>query len=63
MRTEITSESLKATPPVAVTALTWMHGVTLNDIVLLATLAYIGLQAAYLVWKWVREYRRGRRRD
>jgi hypothetical protein len=57
MRAEIAQESLKATPPVTVTAVTWMSGLTLNDYVLLATLAYVALQAGYLVWKWVREIR------
>lgn len=58
MRVAIASESLKATPPVTVTALTWMQGMTLPDAVALATLIYIGLQAGYLIWKWVREARK-----
>lgn len=57
MRVEITNEGLKAMPPVTVTAVTWMHGLTLNDYVLIGTLVYIGLQAAYLIWKWAREAR------
>ena len=61
MKAEITQEGLKTTPPVAVMAWTWMHGVTLNEIVALATLGYIVLQAAYLIWKWIREYKRGRK--
>ena len=58
MKAAVAQESLKAAPPVTVTAVTWMSGLTLNDYVLLATLAYIALQAAYLAWKWVREIRR-----
>lgn len=57
MKAAIAAESLKAGPPVTVTAVTWMSGLTLNDYVLIGTLIYIALQAAYLVWKWVREYR------
>lgn len=55
MRAEITTESLKSAPPVTVTAFAWMHGLSLNEVVALATLAYIGLQALYLLWKWWRE--------
>jgi hypothetical protein len=61
MRQEIAQEAVKATPPVAVAGSAWFLGLTLNDIVLLATLAYIGLQAGYLVWKWFREIKRGRK--
>jgi hypothetical protein len=60
MKDAIAAESLKATPPVTVTAVTWMSGLTLNDYVLLATLAYIALQAAYLIYRWVLEVRRGK---
>ena len=30
-------------------------GLTLNEVVAVATLAYIALQMGFLVWKWVRE--------
>lgn len=62
MKTEVTHESLKASPPVAVTV-AWMNGLTMNELVAIATLAYIALQAGYLIWKWIREYKRTRRRD
>lgn len=58
MRVAIASESLKATPPITVTAVAWMNGLNLTDFVALATLIYICLQAGYLVWKWVKEARR-----
>lgn len=58
MRMEVASESLKATPPVTITALAWMNALTLNEVVALATLGYIALQAGYLIWKWVREARK-----
>ncbi len=60
MKAAIAQESLKATPPVTVTAVAWMQGLTINEFVGLATLAYIALQAGYLVWKWIREARKGR---
>lgn len=58
MRVAIANEGLKATPPATVTAISWMNGLTLNEYVAIGTLIYIGLQAAYLVWKWVREARK-----
>lgn len=39
----------KVSPPVTVWAL------TLNEWVAIATLLYIALQAAHLIWKWVRD--------
>lgn len=57
MRVAIANEGLKATPPVTVTAVAWMQGLTINEVVGYATLVYIVLQAGYLVWKWVREAR------
>jgi len=53
MKTTIQTETLKSVPAVtgAVT-----YGLTLNELVAIATLVYITLQAAYLVWKWIREY-------
>lgn len=50
---EVGAEALKATPPVTVASLT-IAGVSLNDLVLLATLAYIVLQASFLLYRWWR---------
>jgi hypothetical protein len=54
----------KAAPPIGVTLWAWM-GSNLPTAVALATLIYIVLQIAHLVWIWSRERRRGRiiRRD
>jgi hypothetical protein len=49
---EVGNEAIKASPPIAVVGATTMSGMTLQDWVLVATLAYIALQAAWLVWKW-----------
>lgn len=46
---DVGAASLKAAPPFTVWAL------TLNEWVAIATLGYVALQAAYLVWKWRRE--------
>lgn len=60
MKQEIAHEAAKASPPVAVTAWAWMSGLALTDLVALATLAYVVLQTAYLLWRWSREVRRRR---
>jgi hypothetical protein len=44
--------AIKSAPPVTVAAM------TLNQWVAVATIAYIALQACYLVWKWRRDSRR-----
>lgn len=56
MRQEIAQETAKSAPAVLVTGWAWTSGLSLTDLVALATLAYIALQAGYLVWKWWREY-------
>ncbi|WP_084025432.1 hypothetical protein [Bordetella flabilis] len=56
---ELGTEALKATPPVVVTAAMssgWWSDP--NHWVIAATLCYIALQSAHLVWKWRREARR-----
>lgn len=50
------SEAAKASPPLTVAAL------TLNEWVAVATIIYIALQAAYLIWKW-RQGARAKRGD
>lgn len=49
---EVRVETIKTVPALAGAA---VYGITLNEWVAIATLIYIGLQAAYLIWKWVRE--------
>lgn len=54
---EAFSASAKAMPPVAVSSFT-AAGMTLEQWVLVATLIYTVLQAAHLVYKFVRDRRR-----
>lgn len=54
---DFSRELVNSVPPVTVAAL------TLNEWVMIASLAYIVLQAAYLIRKWVREERRRSTRD
>lgn len=55
MKAEVAQEAYKATPPVVITGWAWLNGLPIEKWVGWATLVYIGLQAAYLVWKWYRE--------
>lgn len=51
---DVAAEAAKASFPVGVSLAT-LGGLTLHDLVMLATLVYIVLQAAYLLWKWYRQ--------
>lgn len=51
---EFAEQSIKGAPPaLASTAL--IFGVSLQDSVLIVTLAYLALQIAYLIYKWGRD--------
>lgn len=52
-KSDLAAEAVKSAPPVTVAGLT-VAGVSLNDLVLLATLIYITLQAGFLLYRWVR---------
>lgn len=58
MKNDVAQEVWKATPPASVTAWAWINGLTLDKWVAIATLVYIALQAAHLLWKWYRDWRR-----
>lgn len=58
MREAIAAEGLKATPPITVSVVAFTQGLTISDAVGYATLAYIAMQAAYLLWRWIREARK-----
>lgn len=47
--TDFAVEALKGTPVVAAAA--W----TLNDLLIVISIAYVLFQSAYLAWKWRRE--------
>lgn len=49
----------KASPALAVSA-AGIAGMPLETWVIVLTLVYLGLQIAYLVWKWARDLRRDR---
>ncbi len=58
MRSDIAHESLKSSPPAAVTAWAFLNGMTLEKWLALTTLVYVVIQAAYLIWKRYREWRK-----
>lgn len=58
MKEAVAAEGLKATPPITVSIVAFTQGLTISDAVGYATLAYIAMQAAYLLWKWIREARK-----
>jgi len=51
-KSDVLTEAVKAAPPVAITTAVTVGGLTLNELVALATLLYIVLQSGWLVWKW-----------
>jgi hypothetical protein len=52
-KSDLIAEAAKSAPPVTVAGLT-VAGVSLNDVVLIATLCYIVMQAGFLLYRWVR---------
>ncbi len=52
-KTDIAAEAAKATPPVTVAGAT-LAGVTVNELILWATLVYLVLQIAFLLYRWGR---------
>ena len=54
-RTEVGVEAAKAAPPAMVVASNKLLGLDLPTVVAIATLLYLVIQIAYLVWKWMNE--------
>lgn len=53
--TEFASEAAKGAPPVAVATGSIIGVIDINWILAAATICYVILQGAYLLWKWRRE--------
>lgn len=58
MKAELASEGTKSSPAVVLSVLATIDAITLNEWVAIFTLFYVGLQSAFLVWKWRREYKK-----
>jgi hypothetical protein len=54
MKQEVLNQSVQATPSMSL-LFSWVMGVSLNQYYLAAAIGFIGLQAAYLIWKWRKE--------
>lgn len=52
-KTDITPALAKTAVPAGI-SIASLLGMPLSDLVLVATLIWIGLQSAFLIWKWVR---------
>lgn len=59
---EVVENVVRVTPPVTVSAAS-VAGIPLETWVYIATLAYIGLQAGFLVYRWWFEHKRNSRED
>ena len=54
---------MQTTPGAASAGAARLGGVPLSDWAVIATIAFIALQAAYLIWKWRRDYLRAQARQ
>jgi hypothetical protein len=52
-KSDIAAEAVKAAPPITVAGAT-VAGVPVNELILWATLVYLVLQIAFLVYRWWR---------
>lgn len=50
-KSDLVSEAAKAAPPVTVAGAT-IAGIQINDLILWATLIYLVLQIAFLLYRW-----------
>ena len=57
LKTEAATQGAYATPPLLVTAADQLGAISVNSYVAIATLVYVVMQAAYLGWKWYKEYK------
>lgn len=55
----VVHEVANAVPSTAALFVTWVLGLSVEKWLALVSIGFIGLQAAYLVWKWAKEARRG----
>lgn len=55
--------AVQATPGAVTTGAYRLGGLPLSDWAVVATIGFVALQAAYLIWKWRRDYRRDQERQ
>lgn len=57
-KSDLVSEAAKAAPPVTVAGAT-IAGMQINDLILWATLVYLILQIAFLLYRWHKMHKGG----
>lgn len=57
-KSDLVSEAAKAAPPVTVAGAT-IAGMQINDLILWATLVYLILQIAFLLYRWHKMHKNG----
>lgn len=62
-RQDLIGAVMHATPGAAAGGVFKIAGLPLSDWLVVASLAFVVLQAAYLVWKWRQDYRRAQQRQ
>lgn len=60
---EIAVQAVVGTPSAAAVLWTKIMGLSIDNWLGLAGIAFIGLQALYLLWRWWRDIKRARRED
>lgn len=61
-RQDLVGAAMHTTPGAAATGVFKVWDLPLSEWLVIASLAFIALQAGYLVWKWRRDYRRDQQR-
>ena len=62
-RQDLIGAVMHATPGAAAGGVFKIAGLPLSDWLVVASLAFVVLQAAYLVWKWRQDYQRAQQRQ
>ena len=62
-RQDLANADVHATPGAAATGVFKVWGLPLSEWLVVASLAFIVLQAGYLIWKWRQDYQRAQQRQ
>lgn len=60
---DLVSAAYQSAPGAAAAGSAGVFGLPLSDMLVLASIAFVALQAGYLVWKWRRDARRDQERQ
>ncbi|MBB6559570.1 putative membrane protein YfcA [Acidovorax soli] len=62
-KNDLATAAYQSAPGAAAASSAGAVGLPLSDLLVLASIAFVALQAAYLVWKWRRDARRDQERQ